>query len=102
MLQSRETIPFWVVNHAWPQSSVDTDTSHKDRIASSFPLYFTKSIIGTQKTVFHIAKKRSLVQAWKVLLRSFFGTIASTWECGGGGVGGVTMFVCVHTHMGLR
>ena len=38
MLQSRETIPFLVANHMWPQLSVTTDTSHKDRIASSFPL----------------------------------------------------------------
>ena len=37
MLQSRETIPFLVVN-VFPQSSVDTGTSHKDRMASSFPL----------------------------------------------------------------
>ena len=46
MLQSRETIPFLVVN-VYPQSSVDANTSHKDRIASSFFLFlFTKSIIS--------------------------------------------------------
>ena len=37
MLQSRDTIPFLVVN-VCPQPSVDTDTGHKDGMASSVPL----------------------------------------------------------------
>ena len=41
----RETIPFLVVSVCL-QLSVDTDTSHNDRIASSFLHSFTKSISG--------------------------------------------------------
>ena len=84
-MQSRDTIPFLVVNHVNPLLSVDTDTSQKDRIASAFPLQFAKSISGI-KTVFRLSKEKVLaVLAWKALFRSFFkvhflGTVASSWE----------------------
>ena len=60
MLQSRETIPFFVVN-VCPRLSVNNDKNHKDGIASSFSLLFTKSKSGI--------KKRSLCK----LGRSFSG-----------------------------
>ena len=78
MLQSRETIPFLVVNYVCPQSSVDTDTSHKDRIASSFPLV-NNWISGVQKTSSLYSKEQVLVHAWKILFGSFYSPFLILW-----------------------
>ena len=74
MLQSRETIPFLVVNHVCPQSSVCTDTSLKGRLASSFPLEFTKSISGLKTSSIKQRKGPciSLDGPFHALLRSVF------------------------------